>query len=297
MSLKFVGRTFEHQEFSAAFEKTGGTSIARDKVLWPFQMKHRFPKISLLRYKIYPKNMKKNNGNILVYPSILSGDFGRLAEEAKALEQAGADAIHVDIMDGHFVPNLTLGPKAIAAINRATDLFLDVHAMIYNPYDYVEAFAGAGADRITFHFEATENVDETLDFVRRCGIQAGLAFRPETSFSMIPKYLTKCDLVLLMTVSPGFGGQKFMPEVLEKISMTREFCEKYGVRLGGISPKSGMPVESLDPFNIQVDGGINPNTGKQCVEAGANVLVSGDYLYKQAPDLKQGISSLKRCFS
>src|SRR5258706_8471769 len=151
--------------------------------------------------------MQKNP--IQVCPSILSGDFGRLADEAKRIEKAGADAIHIDIMDGHFVPNLTLGPRAVSAINRATHLFLDVHIMIYNPFDYIESFVQAGADRITFHFEATEDVEDTLAFIKRCGIQAGLAFRPETTFSMIPKYIDKCDLVLLMTVSPGFGGQKF----------------------------------------------------------------------------------------
>lgn len=217
---------------------------------------------------------------IQVCPSILSGDFGRLAEEAKRIEQAGADAIHIDIMDGHFVPNLTLGPKAVAAINRATPLFLDVHVMIYNPYDYIEAFAEAGADRITFHFEATEDVDDVIQFIQRCGKKAGLAFRPETSFSMIAKYIGVCDMILLMTVSPGFGGQKFMPEVLEKIKLSREFCDRNKVLVDG------------KPFDIQVDGGINPETAKQCVQAGANILVSGEYLFKQS-NFAKAVQSLK----
>jgi ribulose-phosphate 3-epimerase len=225
---------------------------------------------------------------IQVCPSILSGDFGCLAEEAKKLELAQADAIHIDIMDGHFVPNLTLGPKAVAAIRKSTKLFLDVHLMIYNPYDYIEAFVAAGADRITFHFEATEDVEDTLAFIRRCGKQAGLAFRPETSFGMIPKYLPLCDMVLLMTVSPGFGGQKFMAEVVDKIHMTRELCEKQGIRQGGIV-KQGL---SLSPFDIQVDGGINQETGRVCVKAGANILVSGSFLYNQ-PDFKKAIENLR----
>jgi ribulose-phosphate 3-epimerase len=230
---------------------------------------------------------------VFVYPSILSGDFGRLAEEAKRIEKAGADAIHIDIMDGHFVPNLTLGPRAVEAINRATDLFLDVHLMMYNPYDYIETFVRAGADRITFHFEATEDIDETIGFIRRCGIQAGLAFRPETSFDMIPKYLTQCDLILLMTVSPGFGGQKFMPEVEEKVRLVREFCDKHGIRQGGIAAKSGIDPKMLAPFNIQVDGGINQETARQCIQAGANVLVSGNYLY-QHEDFAKAIQSLRQ---
>ena len=225
------------------------------------------------------------NNPIRINPSILSGDFGRLADEAKRLEQAGADAIHVDIMDGHFVPNLTFGPKAVGAINRATNLFLDLHLMMYNPYDYVEAFLSEGADRITFHFEATEDVEETLSFIRRCGKEAGLAFRPETSFSMIPRYLYQCDLVLLMTVSPGFGGQTFLPEVLEKIRQTRDYCEQNRIGAGG---KEGSPI----PFQIQVDGGINPKTARQCVEAGANVLVSGHYLFESA-SLSDGIRALR----
>jgi ribulose-phosphate 3-epimerase len=231
----------------------------------------------------------------LIYPSILSGDFGRLAEEAKRIEAAGGDAIHIDIMDGHFVPNLTLGPRAVEAIRKATSLFLDVHVMIYNPFDYVEAFAKAGAHRITFHFEATEDVEETLEFIRRCDIQAGLAFRPETSFSMIPKYLPLCDLILLMTVSPGFGGQSFMPEVLEKVRLTREYCDKHGIRQKGMTPRKGLRMDTLPPFDIQVDGGIHPHTAKECLKAGANILVSGDYLFRHAPSLEAGIQTLRDC--
>lgn len=237
--------------------------------------------------------MLKNKWPIQVGPSILSGDFGRLADEAKRIEDSGADAVHIDIMDGHFVPNLTLGPRAVAAINRATHLFLDVHVMIYNPFEYIERFAEAGADRITFHLEATEDVEDTLSFIRRCNIQAGLAFCPETSEFLIPKYLNKCDLILLMTVNPGFGGQAFMPEVLEKIKFTRDTCTKLNIRKGGVVPsEDNKAAANLPPFDIQVDGGIDPVTGLQCVEAGANVLVSGTYLFK-APNLKDAVANLK----
>jgi ribulose-phosphate 3-epimerase len=193
-------------------------------------------------------------------------------------------------MDGHFVPNLTMGPKIVAAVNRATDLFLDVHIMMYNPYDYIERFIEAGADRITFHFEATEDVAETLEYIRKCGIQAGLAFNPETSESMIPKFLDKCDLILLMTVHPGFGGQAFMPEVLEKVSFTRKLCKDLSIYKGGVV---SLEDSSLPPFDIQVDGGVNGETAKSCVEAGANVLVSGDYLFK-TPNMKEAIAKFKK---
>ncbi len=233
--------------------------------------------------------LKKSD--ILIAPSILSGDFGKLAEEAKRVEEAGADLLHLDVMDGNFVRNLTMGPQAVAAINRATSLFLEVHLMIYNPFDFVERFVEAGADRIIFHFEATEDVEDTLEFIRRCNVQAGLAFCPETSVEFVPRYLTQSDLILLMTVHPGFGGQAFIPEVLEKIEYVRETCDRLHIRKGGqvVSPEK---AEQTPLFPIEVDGGINEKTALECVQAGANVLVSGNYLFKET-DMASGIQTLR----
>lgn len=234
---------------------------------------------------------------IKIAPSIFAGDFGRLADEAKRIEDAGADSIHIDIMDGHFVPNLSLSPRALAAINRATSLFLDVHIMVYNPFDYIEQLVEYGADSISFHFEATEEVEETIEYIRRCNVKVGLAFCPETSFSMIPKYLNLIDMLLIMTVNPGFGGQKFMPEMLEKVKLARDICNRFNIRQGGISFEKDAsthdPRRLLPEFDIQVDGGITDQTAKQCVEAGANVLVAGTYLF-HGNDMAKKIKEMKQ---
>lgn len=221
--------------------------------------------------------------NIKIEPSIFAGDFGHLADEAKRIEDSGADAIHFDIMDGNFVPNLSLSPKALAAVNRATNLPIDVHIMVYNPYQYIERLIESGADQITFHIEATEDVEDTLEYIRKCGVKAGLAFCPETSESLIPKYLNKCDMLLLMTVNPGFGGQAFISDVLEKIRFTRNICEKLDIREGGVTPNPEDhydPAHALPAFPIQVDGGINQETAKRCIDAGASNLVAGTYLFE-----------------
>ena len=215
---------------------------------------------------------------IRIAPSILAGDFARLGEEAKRAELAGADWLHLDIMDGQFVPNITMGPQAVAAIRRSTNLFLDVHLMIYNPFAYIEPFIQAGADSITFHVEATEDVEETLQYIRRCSVKAGLAVNPETSLSLVLPYLTLCDLLLLMTVHPGFGGQLMKEEVLEKVTDVRAWIEQHKLS---------------EKLEIQVDGGIDLTNTPRCVQAGANVLVAGTSLDGKA-DLQAAIAEMRQ---
>ncbi len=236
---------------------------------------------------------KKNEHRIKISPSILAGDFGYLADEARRVADSGADSIHIDVMDGHFVPNLTIGSQVVAAINRATDLFLDVHIMVYNPFAYVERMAEAGADRVTFHFEATEDVEDTLSFIRRCNMKAGLAFCPETSSTMVLKFLDQIDLLLLMSVHPGFGGQAFMPEVVEKIAFVKDVCDRLKIRAGGITCETDEQAAAMPPLEIQVDGGINPETARECAQAGATNFVAGTSLFS-AKDFAEAVETLRK---
>jgi ribulose-phosphate 3-epimerase len=201
---------------------------------------------------------------IKIAPSILSANFAKLAEEIADVEKGGADYIHVDVMDGHFVPNITIGPLVVEAIRPITNLPLDVHLMIENPDQYIPMFAKAGADYLSVHVEACPHLHRTIHLIKEHGVKAGVVLNPHTPVAMIEHIINDVDLVLLMTVNPGFGGQKFIHSVLPKIE-----------RVAQMVKERGLNVE------IEVDGGVNEDTAKLCVEAGANVLVAGSAIYNK----------------
>ena len=214
---------------------------------------------------------------IQISPSILSADFSQLGNEIKRLEEGGADLIHVDVMDGHFVPNLTIGPPVIEALKKNCSIKFDVHLMISPVHKYIKAYSDAGADIITIHPEATDDLPASIQKIKDLGKQVGLSLNPETKINVIKDYLNEIDLVLIMSVNPGFGGQKFMPEVLDKI---REL-------------KSIQKKQNID-FDIEIDGGINFENSKIAIEAGANILVSGTTIFKSNDgDIKKNIELLK----
>ena len=214
---------------------------------------------------------------IQISPSILSADFSQLGNEIKRLEEGGADMIHVDVMDGHFVPNLTVGPPVIKALRKQCSIKFDVHLMISPVHKYIGAYADAGADIITIHPEATENLEESISKIKSLDKKVGISLNPESKLDLITNYLEKIDLVLIMSVNPGFGGQKFMPEVLDKVK-----------RLKDIKSKNNKN------FDIEIDGGINFDNCKSAIEAGANILVSGTTVFKSNNgDIKKNINLLK----
>ena len=214
---------------------------------------------------------------IKISPSILSADFSQLGNEIKRLEDGGADMIHVDVMDGHFVPNLTIGPPVIKTLRNYTKLPFDVHLMIAPVHKYIKNYAEAGADIITIHPEATDNLKESINHIRELGKKVGVSLNPNTKIDIIKEFFSEINLILIMSVHPGFGGQKFMPEVLVKIKELKKIKDQQNFN-----------------FDIEVDGGINFDNSKLAIEAGANILVSGTTIFKNNNgNIKKNIDTLK----
>ena len=214
---------------------------------------------------------------IQISPSILSADFSQLGNEIKKLEDGGADMIHVDVMDGHFVPNLTIGPPVIKALKKQSSMLFDVHLMISPVHKYIEAYSEAGADIITIHPEATDDLQSSISKIKSLNKKVGVSLNPETKIDVIMNYLDQINLVLIMSVNPGFGGQKFMPEVLIKVKTLKKIQEEKGLN-----------------FDIEIDGGINFDNSKIAIETGANILVSGTTVFKSNNgDIKKNIELLK----
>ena len=214
---------------------------------------------------------------IQISPSILSADFSQLSNEIKRLEDGGADMIHVDVMDGHFVPNLTIGPPVIKSLKKHSSILFDVHLMISPVHKYIKAYADAGADIITIHPEATDDINSSISLIKELNKKVGISLNPKTRVDVIIEHLNKIDLVLIMSVNPGFGGQKFMPEVLSKIEELKKL----------------RTTKDLD-FDIEIDGGINFENSKMAIRAGANILVSGTTIFESNNgDVKKNIELLK----
>ena len=215
--------------------------------------------------------------SIKIAPSILSADFSQLGNEIKRLEKAGADMIHVDVMDGHFVPNLTMGPPVIKTLRKYTNLPFDVHLMISPVHKYIKDYAEAGANIITIHPEATENLEMSIKHIKDLGKKVGVSLNPNTQIEVIKNFLSNINLVLIMSVHPGFGGQKFMPEVLDKIKKLKKIKDQKNLK-----------------FDIEVDGGINFDNNKLVIDAGANILVSGTAVFENNNgDIKKNIDTLR----